>query len=729
MKRATSMRRARATIASVAGLLLLAALGVSSPAEAVVGTKALVLNSSVTGGAGSREAVRAAALGYTVDVVSDAAWVAMTAADFAEYRLVIVGDPTCSFVPQAVSQNAQALADAVMANAGGNTTAGNRVLIGTDPVFHYTQGGNKLIDTGIDFAQVQPGATGLYLNVSCNDPDWDGNGVPDVQDKLLPELSAAPTPVWTQNSFPPCGGSVSLISNAAQFATLTSGDLQGWFCSDHETFPVYPTDWFPLAVATDTPTAPTCGTDVSTGAAVCGEAYVLIAGSGIAAAAPNLVLSPLSATNPVGTSHTVTATVTDPDDGTAESGVTVSFVVTGANVGAVGTCVPSTCVSNSAGQVAFTYTGASAGIDTITAQITVNGSTQTASATKEWVGVVNTPPDADAGGPYSGLEGSSIVLDGTAGDADPGDTLTYLWSQSGAAFDGGATCTIAAPTALDTSVKCDDDGTLTLDLTVSDGTASTTSSTMVGVGNVNPTIDITAPVDGALVAMGTPVTVASTFADAGANDVPTMVCTVDWNAGAGFVGATQSGTSCNATNTFTAAGVYNVSMKADDGDGGTALDTVMVIVFDPSAGFVTGGGWITSAPGSYVADPSLSGKATFGFVSKYKKGASVPTGETEFQFHAGSFNFHSDAYQWLVVSGPRAQYKGTGTVNGATGYSFLLSATDGQVSGGGGTDKFRIKVWDTTSGTVVYDNVLGEPDALLSANPQVIGGGSIVIHK
>jgi len=31
----------------------------------------------------------------------------------------------------------------------------------------------------------------------------------------------------------------------------------------------------------------------------------------------------------------------------------------------------------------------------------------------------------------------------------------------------------------------------------------------------------------------------------------------------------------------------------------------------PSAGFVTGSGWINSPAGAYVSDPSLTGRATF----------------------------------------------------------------------------------------------------------------------
>jgi hypothetical protein len=131
--------------------------------------------------------------------------------------------------------------------------------------------------------------------------------------------------------------------------------------------------------------------------------------------------------------------------------------------------------------------------------------------------------------------------------------------------------------------------------------------------------------------------------------------------------------------------------------------------------------------GAYTADPSLTGKANFGFVSKYQKGAFVPTGQTEFQFKVADLNFRSDSYDWLVVAGAKAQFKGSGTINGSGDYMFMLTAIDGQINGGGGVDKFRIKIQDRSSGIVVYDNQLGTGD---NEDPATaIGGGSIVIHK
>ena len=100
----------------------------------------------------------------------------------------------------------------------------------------------------------------------------------------------------------------------------------------------------------------------------------------------------------------------------------------------------------------------------------------------------------------------------------------------------------------------------------------------------------------------------------------------------------------------------------------------------------------------------------------------MPTGNTEFQFQAGNFRFKSTAYEWLVVAGSKAMYKGTGQIQGQAGtYGFMLTAVD---SSGG--DRFRIKIWDEETGHVIYDNKRGQDD---DADPTLIGGGSIQIHN
>ena len=242
--------------------------------------------------------------------------------------------------------------------------------------------------------------------------------------------------------------------------------------------------------------------------------------------------------------------------------------------------------------------------------------------------------------------------------------------------------------------------------------------------NAAPSATMTSPTEGALVKLGTAVSIGANYTDDGTGHT----CTIrsDGANVAATVTPGSGGGTCTGTTTPNAAGVYNVALTVTDSGGLSTQATTYFVVYDPNGGFVTGGGWINSPAGAYTADSALTGKANFGFVSKYQKGATAPTGQTEFHFQAGNFRFTSTSYEWLVVSGPKAQYKGAGTVNGVSGYSFMLTVTDGQVAGGGGVDKFRIKI--TGPNGVVYDNVPGQGDDLKTSDPQAIAGGSIVIH-
>lgn len=173
-----------------------------------------------------------------------------------------------------------------------------------------------------------------------------------------------------------------------------------------------------------------------------------------------------------------------------------------------------------------------------------------------------------------------------------------------------------------------------------------------------------------------------------------------------------------------APGVHTVGVRALDRAGNwSSVATTDLTVSYASGAFVTGGGFIESPAGALTADATVSGRATFGFVSRYKKGTTAPSGTTQFRFRAGQLAFASVRYDWLVVSGAKAQFKGDGTLNGQAGYHFLLTATDGQQPGGGGVDRFRIKIWNGDG--LVYDNGLGADD---SSPGSAIGGGAVVIH-
>jgi len=246
--------------------------------------------------------------------------------------------------------------------------------------------------------------------------------------------------------------------------------------------------------------------------------------------------------------------------------------------------------------------------------------------------------------------------------------------------------------------------------------------------NNPPVIEtITGPIDP--VVMNTPVNTGATFTDPDTLDTHTAVW--DWGDGStsdGVVTEENGAGSVTGIHNYEEAGVYVITLTVEDAGGYTATAELRyVVVYDPDGGFVTGGGWIDSPEGAYVADPLLTGKANFGFVSKYKQGQSTPSGNTEFHFKAGDLNFHSSSYDWLVVANHKAMYKGTGTINGEGDYGFILTAIDEELTPSTDVDLFRIKIWDKVSGDIVYDNQMGDEE---DADPTTaIGGGNIIIHK
>jgi PKD repeat protein len=323
------------------------------------------------------------------------------------------------------------------------------------------------------------------------------------------------------------------------------------------------------------------------------------------------------------------------------------------------------------------------------------------------VEIVDVPPDAEfSWSPEPQDEGSAMQFtDQSTSIIDP--IISWEWD-----FAGLGTSNDQNP-----SFIFEDNGVFSVSLTVTDDDGnSDTISHDVTISNVPPAVGlITGPMDP--VQVGTPIIVFAEFTDPGTADTHTAVW--DWGDGMtpGTVNETGGSGSVEDSYTYTEAGIHTLVLTVTDDDGGSGQSQFQyVVVYDPSAGFVTGGGWINSPAGAYKLDPSLFGKANFGFVAKYKKGANVPMGQTEFQFHVADLNFHSSSYDWLVVTGSNyARFKGAGTINDAGGYKFMLWAGDGS------PDTFRIKIWqedEEGNETVIYDNCFD----------QAIDKGSIVIH-
>ena len=323
------------------------------------------------------------------------------------------------------------------------------------------------------------------------------------------------------------------------------------------------------------------------------------------------------------------------------------------------------------------------------------------------------------------------VVDNIAPTAVCQDKTVYLdangqASITAADIDNGSSdnCSVSL-SASQTTFCCDDVGTVEVILTATDPSGNSNSCTAsVTVVNDKPEIlDVTGLTNDPQ-ALGYTVNLSFTFTDDN-----TETITLNWGDGTLTELDVEFGTNqISVSHQYADPGVYEVKISATD-PCGLADEYVhqYIVIYDPSAGFVTGGGWIDSREGAYLANPSLTGKANFGFVAKYQKGKTVPDGNTEFQFKAGNLNFKSTDYEWLVISGAKAQFKGTGAINGTGNYGFILSAIDEALTPSTLIDLFRIKIWEISSGAIVYDNNYGVDD---NGDPTTaIAGGSIVIHS
>ena len=96
----------------------------------------------------------------------------------------------------------------------------------------------------------------------------------------------------------------------------------------------------------------------------------------------------------------------------------------------------------------------------------------------------NAPPVADAGGPYTGNEGDTILLDASASHDPDGDALQYRWSFT----DNGTwdTAWSASPTA---SVTYTDEFSGQVRVEVTDGHTMTNATASVVIENVPPTVE------------------------------------------------------------------------------------------------------------------------------------------------------------------------------------------------------------------------------------------------
>jgi len=159
------------------------------------------------------------------------------------------------------------------------------------------------------------------------------------------------------------------------------------------------------------------------------------------------------------------------------------------------------------------------------------------------------------------------------------------------------------------------------------------------------------------------------------------------------------------------SGLYVLAVTATDDAGNLATETVEFIVYDPAAGFVTGGGWL-------IPEPGLGENATFSFVAKYLKGSTLPHGNLVFHYNHSEIKLKSIDLEWLTITEDTAIFQGTATINGVGLYTFRVQVKDNGEPGAG-VDEFNIKIWagtDTEAGPI-------------HETKNLIDGGNIKVHK
>lgn len=174
----------------------------------------------------------------------------------------------------------------------------------------------------------------------------------------------------------------------------------------------------------------------------------------------------------------------------------------------------------------------------------------------------NSPPVANANGPYEDDEGSAITFD-ASGSCDPDDDpLRYRWDfGNDGSWDTGWS---NSPTA---SYTWGDDHTGTAKVEVNDGKFTDTATASITVNNVAPSVNAG---NDQTVNEGDTVSFSGSFTDPGWLDSHT----IEWDFGDGN---TATGT-LTPTHAYGDNGVYMVTLTVTDDDGGVGTDTLTATV-------------------------------------------------------------------------------------------------------------------------------------------------------
>jgi hypothetical protein len=535
--------------------------------------RVLILDSTVTSGASSLEAAQATADGKAVDIVNGAQWAAMTTAQFAAYDSIILGDPTC------VANESPILPAIANASVWEPAVTGNVIIIGTDPVFHsYLPGPVRLIDNGVGFSYGDPSGTGLYLDLSC----YYAFAVTNTPEPWMDGLSSFGNfQVRGQFTFgTSCPQNSHIVASAPVLSGLTDADLSNWSCSTHESFDQFPADFTVLVINEDISQTYTASDGTK------GGPYILVRGREVHVIS-DITLTPASATNPIGTPHTVTATVME--NGSPVVGTMVTFtVVAGPNTGTTGTGV-----TDVNGQATFTYTSALTGTDLIKASFTDStGHTQSSdTVSKTWTEVVEQPITA-SGTTFSATEGAAFSgAVATFTDPDPVSTAaeysaTIDWGDSSSSA-GVISGPVGGPFTVSGTHTYTEEGTYTVTVTITDvdtpsNTATATSTAKVADAALTATCAAPPVSPQSYSGPTAGLTDANSF-----GTVADFTATIDWgdsSSSSGTVSGPPGGPyAVSGSHSYASTGTFTITTTITDDGGSTATTSCKTVVFGTTA--------------------------------------------------------------------------------------------------------------------------------------------------
>ncbi|MDP3298128.1 MAG: Ig-like domain-containing protein [Thermodesulfovibrionia bacterium] len=186
---------------------------------------------------------------------------------------------------------------------------------------------------------------------------------------------------------------------------------------------------------------------------------------------------------------------------------------------------------------------------------------------------------------------------------------------------------------------------------------------------------------------------------------------------------------------------YTVNVTVNGGYYSGYAEDVLV-VFDPSLGFTTGGGWFYW---SGTADPNsgyLGDRTNFGFTMKYGKNGTNLQGNLLLISHQqdgtiyrvksnalyglalGKLSVNSETYGWASFSG-KATYLEPGWINPVGNYEFTVYVED-RNEPGTGVDRFWIEVRDKDRNVV---GVMSIPSPAANNAVNIQGGNIVVPHS